>query len=159
MSPLRAANISGVNPLLSSARTSAPSSISTLAMSGAARPTAHISAVLLVSVVVGVDVRAVGEQRFDDLRLPVWPRSSAASSRSSAPRFGLAPAFSSRSTIAGAGVFAARASGVTPWSSAALTLAPALEQQVDRLEIVPVGGPQQRRAPSSGRAVFTLTPA
>ena len=51
--------------------------------------------------------------------------SSAASARSPGPRWGRPPAASSSSTMAALAFSLARASGVTPWSSAAFTSAPA----------------------------------
>ena len=62
-SPTRAANVSAEKPSVVTACTSALASSSVLAISDWPSPIAHISGVILVFVVVGVDVRAVREQR------------------------------------------------------------------------------------------------
>ena len=157
MSPFFAANISGVNPLLLEAWTSARPSTSTLAISGWGSATAHMSAVLLVSVVSALTFAPRASSDLTTSTFPVCDAIMSGVIPLICARFGSAPAFSSRSTILALAFSAARASGVTPWSSAAFTLAPDLSSR-STVSRSSQWAAKRRAVAPSGREVLTLTP-
>ena len=153
MSPLRAANISGVNPLLDEACTSAPPSTSTLAISGWGSATAHISAVLLVSVVAALTFGAAGEQRLDDLEVAGVRRDHQRRHAARLREVRVGAGLQQPLDHPGAGVFGRARERRDAVVVGGVDLGARLEQQVDRLEIVPVGGQQERRGAVGPRRV------
>ena len=104
------------------ALTSAPCSMSTPATPGCFSATAHISAVCPRAGSFALASPPCASNSFITSTLPLRAAERTGLSR---PAPGLAPAFSSRSTIAGLALRQASPSGVTPPSSTASTLAPA----------------------------------
>ena len=114
ISPLRAANSSGVKPFDVERCTSAPPSISRRTNSRWPPEIAHISAVASAPVVAALTLAPRATSALPTATLPVRAAIISGVRPLSCARFGLAPASSSRSTIAAFAFSQARASAVTP---------------------------------------------
>ena len=115
MSPLRAANISGVKPLVVDRRTSAPPAMSVRAISVVTVASAPTSARSHSRPsVAALTLAPFASSAFTTSRLPVRAAIMSGVSPLVCARFGSAPAPSSLFTIAVLAFSQARASGVTP---------------------------------------------
>ena len=126
-------------------------------MSGCDSATAHISAVLVVSVVAALTAAPCTMSASTTSTLPV--RAAVISGVRPLVRamFGSAPAFSNVWTIARLAFSVARSSGVTPWPSTALTSAPA-RKSTSAVSRSSQWAAQRRAVAPSARAVLTSMP-
>ena len=114
MSPLRAANMSGVKPLAVEVWTLAPPSMSVVMISEWPIASAHMSAVAFVSSVVALTFARLAISALTTFALPVRDAIISGVRPLFCVAFGSAPASSSRPTIASLAFSDARASAVTP---------------------------------------------